>query len=69
MDLLRAPGYGREKQLLAKTVYVTPSEDRRKARFRTHLAEVVRPSGEEVDLEALGPFTRLVRANREGGAA
>ena len=44
MDLLKAPGYGREKPLTAKAVYVGPPDNRRKSRFRTRNAEVIQGS-------------------------
>ncbi|NIP92174.1 MAG: hypothetical protein GWO24_01330, partial [Akkermansiaceae bacterium] len=49
MDIAQAPGYGRTKELLAKAVLVAPSDDRRKARFRTHLAEVIRPESPAIE--------------------
>jgi serine/threonine protein kinase len=45
MDLLKAPGYGRTKPWLAQAVYLAPPEHRRKERFRTRSAEVIRESG------------------------
>ncbi|MGK0186701.1 MAG: serine/threonine protein kinase [Verrucomicrobiales bacterium] len=62
MDIAQAPGYGRCKELLATGVYITPSEDRRKARFRTHLADVIRPNTAEIDSSHLEPFTTPLRA-------
>jgi hypothetical protein len=41
MDLMQAPGYGREKEWLAKSIYIGPPEDRRKKRFKTHFAELI----------------------------
>ena len=61
MDLMRAPGYGREKELIAKFVYIAPSDDRRKARFRTHLAEIIRSESEDIDPSQLEPFTRQLQ--------
>ena len=55
-DVVRAPGYGRERPMLAQSVYVAPPEERRKARFRTHLAEVVRQEGEVFDPAILSDF-------------
>lgn len=42
LDLLKAPGYGREKPWLAQCVYIAPPEHRRKERFRSHSVDVVR---------------------------
>ncbi len=56
MDVLRAPGYGRERPVRAQTVYVAPPEDRRKTRYRTHLAEIVRQEGPSFDPQVLNAF-------------
>ena len=45
MNLMKAPGYGRENPFTAKTVYLAPPMDRRKQRYRTHSAEVVVQEG------------------------
>jgi serine/threonine protein kinase len=60
LDLAQAPGYGRARPFKAQAVLVPPSEDRRKNRFRTHLAEVIR---QEVpgSTEALLPFLRTLQ--------
>ena len=51
-DLKKAPGLGRTKPILSKAVWVAPPADPRKARFRTHEAEVLgSPEG------AAGPFS------------
>jgi hypothetical protein len=42
MDLMQAPGYGRTKPMLAKTVCIAPPDQRDKQRFRTHVAEIIR---------------------------
>jgi hypothetical protein len=42
MDLLKAPGYGRVKPWLAQAVYLAPPDHRRKERFRTRSADVIR---------------------------
>jgi len=41
MDLLQAPGYGRERSFLSKAVYLASPFDRRKERFKTHVAETI----------------------------
>lgn len=55
MDLLQAPGYGRERPFLARFVYLAPPFDRRKERFRSHVAETVH-AAETFDAELLQPF-------------
>jgi len=62
MDLMQAPGYGREKDWLAKTVYIGPPEDRRKKRLKTHFAEIIQ--GETVFDQALvEPFISSLKIN------
>ncbi len=41
MDLIQAPGYGRTNPFAAKCVLVDEPVDRRKLRFRSHVAEVL----------------------------
>lgn len=59
MDLAQARGYGRERPILAKVVYIAPPLDRRKQRFRTHDADVIRP--ETWDPGLLEPFVKHVK--------
>jgi len=40
-DVLKASGYGRAKPFGAQAVYIAPPEDRRKERFRSHVAQIV----------------------------
>ena len=39
--LLKAAGYGRQRELDLKAVYLAPPFDRRKERYRTHMAKVI----------------------------
>ena len=41
-ELLKAAGYGRETPIEIQAVYVAPPDDRRKDRFRSHQATVIR---------------------------
>ena len=62
MDLLQAPGYGRDKPFKSQLVYVAPPVDRRKERFRTHRAEIVCQPGESFEaLETLKTFAEKLR--------
>jgi hypothetical protein len=45
-DLLKAPGYGRKGPFLSAAVYLAPPSDRKKERYRTHAADVLRQEGE-----------------------
>ncbi len=66
MDMAQAPGYGRARPFKAQAVLVPPSEDRRKNRFRTHLAEVIRPPTYP-DTSSLQPFLQRVLAASSPG--
>jgi hypothetical protein len=41
-NLQKAAGYGRERELAAQCVYIASPMDRRKERFRTHTANIIR---------------------------
>jgi hypothetical protein len=45
-ELLKATGYGRETPIGVQAVYVAPPDDRRKERFQSHQAAVIRQPGE-----------------------
>ncbi len=64
MDLRKAAGYGRDRPLLAKGVYVAPPESPQKGRFRTHEAPVLQSDSEANALDALKPFLDALRKNR-----
>ena len=61
MNLMKAPGYGRTKPFVAKTVYLAPPMDRRKQRYRTHSAEVVVQEGDAFAPALLGAFTATIK--------
>jgi serine/threonine protein kinase len=44
-ELLKATGYGRAAPIQVQAVYIAPPDDRRKERFRSHEACVIRQSG------------------------
>jgi len=67
MDLLKAPGYGRTKPLIAKAVYVGPPENRRKTRFRTRTADVIQ-GGNSINPDDLKPFLEKMKQTK-GDAA
>jgi hypothetical protein len=60
MDIMQAPGYGREKEWLAKSVYIGPPEDRRKKRFKTHFAELVQGES-SFDQASILPFVNALK--------
>lgn len=45
-NILKMSGYGREEELAFNAVYVAPPFDRRKERYRSHSAEIIRQEGE-----------------------
>jgi serine/threonine protein kinase len=63
-SVLKASGYGRDRALAAQTVYIAPPFDRRKERFQTHVAEVVR-QGDSFDPELLSGFVQRLKQNQE----
>jgi len=66
MDLLKAPGYGRQRPWAARAVYVAPPEHRRKDRFRSHDLEVIRES-QGFDSALLEGFVERLRSAAVGG--
>ncbi len=54
-DLTKAAGYGREKPLDIKGVFIAPPIDRRKGRFRAHDTVIIK-SGDSFDPDSLKPF-------------
>ena len=69
MDVVQAPGYGRETAMRAQAVLVAGSDDRRKARFRTHLGDVIRSESADPAScsEALASFIEKVKGSEEVG--
>jgi hypothetical protein len=63
-DFLKASGYGRSRPFAALGVYIAPPEDRRKERFKSHLANfVIRQSaGAFTPCPELESFVARVRA-------
>jgi hypothetical protein len=55
LDLIKVPGYGRDKPMLASMVYLDAPETPQKLRFRTHEAMVIKNFGPFAP-EALAPF-------------
>ncbi len=61
MDLLKAPGYGRTKPWLAQAVYIAQPEHRRKERFKTRSAEVIRETSGFAP-ELLAPWVNQLKS-------
>lgn len=60
-NVLKANGYGRTKELNAIAVHIGAPVDRRKQRFKSHLAEVIRQESEEFDGQLLQQFLGKLR--------
>jgi hypothetical protein len=63
-SLLKASGYGRSGDIPLQLVYLAPPFDRRKERYRTHTAEVLRQES-AFDPAVLRPFVERLRQLRE----
>ena len=60
-ELLKAAGYGRANHIEFQAVYVGPPDDRRKQRYRSHQAMVIRDSGELAANADLNEFVGKVK--------
>ena len=62
-DLRKVAGYGRDKPMLSRAVYVAGPDSSGKQRYRTREAEVIKSSG-DFDPADLDPFLDPIRAER-----
>jgi serine/threonine protein kinase len=60
-ELLKAAGYGRETPIGVQAVYVAPPDDRRKERYRSHQASVIRQAEEFAPSAELDAFVSQVK--------
>lgn len=60
-ELLKATGYGREAPIATQAVYIAPPDDRRKDRFHSHQAGVIRQPGEFEPGAELETFVRQIK--------
>lgn len=60
-ELLKATGYGREAPIDIQAVYVAPPDDRRKERFQSHQAGVIRQPGEFAPCVELESFVNQIK--------
>ncbi len=60
-ELLKVAGYGRVQPIQVQAVYVAPPDDRRKERFRSHQAEVIRQQEEFEPTAELNAFVGHVK--------
>jgi serine/threonine protein kinase len=60
-ELLKATGYGREAPIAVQAVYIAPPDDRRKDRFHSHQAAVIRQPAEFAPGAELESFVGRIR--------
>jgi len=60
-ELLKATGYGRETPISIQSVYIAPPDDRRKERFQSHQAGVIRQPGAFAPGAELDAFVRNIK--------
>jgi len=60
-ELLKAAGYGRQTPLAVQAVYIAPPDDRRKERFHSHQAAVIRQPGAFTPGAELGRFVGRIK--------
>ena len=60
-ELLKAAGYGRPTPIQVQAVLVAPPDDRRKERYRSHQAQVIR---QQQDARPLGELDEFVRSTK-----
>jgi hypothetical protein len=60
-ELLKATGYGRPAPIGVQAVYIAPPDDRRKERFQSHQAGVIRQTGEFEAGPELNTFVNQVK--------
>ncbi len=60
-ELLKAAGYGREAPIAVQAVYIAPPDDRRKDRFHSHQAAVIRQPGEFTPVAELDTFVIRIK--------
>ncbi len=60
-ELLKATGYGRQAPIAVQAVYIAPPDDRRKERFQSHQAGVIRQPGKFEPGAELETFVSQIR--------
>ncbi len=61
-ELLKATGYGRPAPISMQAVYIAPPDDRRKERFQSHQASVIRQPGDFEPSAELDTFVSQIQA-------
>jgi hypothetical protein len=60
-ELLKAAGYGRETPITVQGVYIGPPDDRRKERYKSHEAQIIRQVGDALAEDELQAFIASVK--------
>jgi len=60
-NLIKASGQGRTQPIREKAILVAPPESRHKERYRTHLAEIIQTTGD--NLAPLDTFIEKVKSD------
>ena len=60
-ELLKATGYGRATPIAVQAVYIAPPDDRRKERFQSHQAGVIRQAGDFQPRAELDAFVSQIK--------
>jgi serine/threonine protein kinase len=60
-ELLKAAGYGRAAPIAVQAVYIAPPDDRRKERFQSHQAGVIRQPGDFEPVPELQAFVSQIK--------
>jgi serine/threonine protein kinase len=63
-ELLKATGYGRPAPVAVQSVYIAPPDDRRKERFQSHQAGVIRQPGDFEPSAELDAFVTQIQGVR-----
>ncbi len=67
-DLIKAVGYRKGRPIDHQAVLIAPPIDRRKERFRTLSAEIIRQSNEDFDPQLLTAFVQQIRQGKQASA-
>jgi serine/threonine protein kinase len=67
-DLIKAVGYREGRPIAHQTVLVAPPLDRRKERFRTLSAEIIRQADEAFDAQLLAAFVDQIKHGKQASA-
>lgn len=64
-DLTKAAGYRGGRAIDVRAVYVGPPSDRRKERYKTLAAEVIRQEGDQFEADSLQSFVDALKAGKD----